>query len=72
MQKQLSEKDQELSKLKAVARDFSRVVRELGDVAVAKILSKQRYREQQARISPTTAPKPKAHAKTRDSSDYSR
>ena len=72
LQKQLAEKDQELSKLKAVARDFSRVVRELGDVAVAKILSKQRYQERQARTSPTTAPKPKAHANTRGSSDYSR
>lgn len=72
LQKQLAEKDQELSKLKAVARDFSRVVSELGNTAVAKILSKQRYQERQARTSPTTAPKPKAHAKTRDSSDYSR
>ena len=67
LQKQLAEKDQELAKLKAVARDFSRVVSELGDVAVAKILGKQRYQEQQqARISPkTVAPKTKAHAKTR-------
>lgn len=72
LQKQLAEKDQELSKLKAVARDFTRVVRELGDVAVAKILNKQRYQERQARTSPTTAPKPKAHANTRGSSDYSR
>ena len=70
--KQLAEKDQELVKLKAVARDFTRVVRELGDVAVAKILNKQRYQERQARTSPTTAPKPKAHANTRGSSDYSR
>ena len=70
--KQLAEKDQELVKLKAVARDFTRVVRELGDVAVAKILNKQRYQERQARTSPTTALKPKAHANTRGSSDYSR
>ena len=70
--KQLAEKDQELVKLKAVARDFTRVVRELGDVAVAKILNKQRYQERQARTSPTTAPKPKAHANTRGSNDYSR
>ena len=67
LQKQLAEKDQELSKLKAVARDFSRVVRELGDVAVAKILNKQRYQEQQQKPI-----QPKAHSKTRGSSDYTR
>ena len=67
LQKQLAEKDQELSKLKAVARDFTRVVRELGDVAVAKILNKQRYQEQQKKPL-----QPKAHIKTRGSSDYTR
>ena len=71
LRQQLREKDQRIKQLLKVEEQYKRIEKKLGREQLAKILFTSQL-QRQARISPTPALKPKAHAKTRDSSDYSR